>query len=225
MRLAAARDAVVHGLRAALAARLRLSPPTPPRTWRRFERALARLSSRCDMTSLPCPRRAPSSSAAASSAARSPITWRSSAGATSSLLERGKLTSRLDLPRRRPGRAAAHLGQHHAAADRTASSSTSALEAETGQATGWKQNGGLRLACNAERLTEIKRQATTAHSFGLEMHLLTPQEAHDLWPLMDGRRPGRRRLPADRRPGQPVRHRAGAGEGRARAAASRSSRT
>ncbi len=59
------------------------------------------------------------------------------------------------------------------------------LEAETGQATGWKQNGGLRLACNPDRLVEIKRQATTAHSFGLEMHLLSAQEARDLWPLMD----------------------------------------
>ena len=58
------------------------------------------------------------------------------------------------------------------------------LEAETGQATGFKQNGGLRLACNAERMTEIRRQATTAHSFGLEMHLLSPREACDLWPLM-----------------------------------------
>src|SRR5205814_9974295 len=47
------------------------------------------------------------------------------------------------------------------------------LEGETGQATGWKRNGGLRLACNAERLTEIRRQATTAHSFGLEVHILT----------------------------------------------------
>ena len=59
------------------------------------------------------------------------------------------------------------------------------LEQETGQATGWKRNGGLRLACNVERMTEIKRQATTAHSFGLEMHLLTPNEAQDLWPIMD----------------------------------------
>ncbi len=59
------------------------------------------------------------------------------------------------------------------------------LEAETGLATGWKQNGGLRLACNAERWTEIKRQATTAHSFGLEMELLSPAEAKKLWPLMD----------------------------------------
>jgi 4-methylaminobutanoate oxidase (formaldehyde-forming) len=58
------------------------------------------------------------------------------------------------------------------------------LEAETGLATGWKRNGGLRLACNAERWTEVKRQATTARSFGLEMHLLTAKEAQDLWPIM-----------------------------------------
>jgi 4-methylaminobutanoate oxidase (formaldehyde-forming) len=59
------------------------------------------------------------------------------------------------------------------------------LEAETGQASGWERNGGLRLACNADRLIEIKRQATTARSFGLEMHLLSPAEASGLWPLMD----------------------------------------
>ncbi|MBF9033486.1 FAD-dependent oxidoreductase [Rhodobacterales bacterium HKCCE2091] len=59
------------------------------------------------------------------------------------------------------------------------------LEAETGQATGWKRNGGLRLACNAERWTEVRRQAVTAQSFGLDMQLLTPAEARDLWPLMD----------------------------------------
>ncbi|MCW0182394.1 MAG: FAD-dependent oxidoreductase [Zavarzinia sp.] len=58
------------------------------------------------------------------------------------------------------------------------------LEAETGQATGWKMNGGLRLACNEDRWIEVKRQATTARSFGLEMHLLSPGEARDLWPLM-----------------------------------------
>ena len=59
------------------------------------------------------------------------------------------------------------------------------LEEETGLGTGWKMNGGLRLACNEERWTEVKRQATTAHSFGLEMALLTPAEALELWPLMD----------------------------------------
>ena len=59
------------------------------------------------------------------------------------------------------------------------------LEQETGLSTGWKMNGGLRLACNAERWTEVKRQATTAHSFGLDMQLLTPSEAQTLWPLMN----------------------------------------
>lgn len=59
------------------------------------------------------------------------------------------------------------------------------IEAETGLGTGWKMNGGLRLACNAERWTEVKRQATTARSFGLQMDLLTPKEAQELWPLMN----------------------------------------
>ncbi len=58
------------------------------------------------------------------------------------------------------------------------------LEAETGLATGWKMNGGLRLACNKERWNEVKRQATTAMSFGLDMQLLSPKEAQNLWPLM-----------------------------------------
>ena len=58
------------------------------------------------------------------------------------------------------------------------------LELETGLSTGWKMNGGLRLACNKERWTEVKRQSTTAHSFGLDMQLLTPSEAQSLWPLM-----------------------------------------
>jgi sarcosine dehydrogenase len=59
------------------------------------------------------------------------------------------------------------------------------LEAETGQATGWKMNGGLRLACNRERWTEVKRQATTAKSFGLAVELLSAAEARDLWPIME----------------------------------------
>ncbi len=61
----------------------------------------------------------------------------------------------------------------------------SKLEKETGLATGWKMNGGLRLACTEARWTEVKRQATTARSFGLEMQLLSAKEAQGLWPLMD----------------------------------------
>ena len=33
--------------------------------------------------------------------------------------------------------------------------------------------------------SDLKRQATTAKSFGLEMHLLTAKEAQDLWPIME----------------------------------------
>ena len=59
------------------------------------------------------------------------------------------------------------------------------LEQETGYATGWRRNGGLRLACNADRWIEVKRQATSARSFGLEMQLLSAKEAQALWPLMN----------------------------------------
>lgn len=58
------------------------------------------------------------------------------------------------------------------------------LENETGLATGWKECGGLRLACTQDRLIELKKAATTAKSFGLEMHLLSPKEALDLFPIM-----------------------------------------
>ena len=99
------------------------------------------------------------------------------------LLERGQLTSGSTW------HAAGLVGQLRTSANITQLLGYSValydrLERETGQATGWKRNGGLRLACNAERWTEVRRQATTAHSFGLEMHLLTPKEAQELWPLM-----------------------------------------
>jgi glycine cleavage system aminomethyltransferase T/glycine/D-amino acid oxidase-like deaminating enzyme len=59
------------------------------------------------------------------------------------------------------------------------------LEAETGLATGWRETGCLRLACNDQRWIEYKRQATTAHSFGLDMHLLSASEAKAMWPLIE----------------------------------------
>lgn len=99
------------------------------------------------------------------------------------LLERKKLTSGTTF------HAAGLVGQLRTSANITQLLGYSVelykrLESETGLQTGWKMNGGLRLACNEARWTEVKRQATTAKSFGLEMHLLTPQEAQDLWPLM-----------------------------------------
>jgi sarcosine dehydrogenase len=58
------------------------------------------------------------------------------------------------------------------------------LEEETGLATGWKKSGCLRLACSEARLLELKRGATMARGFGLDMHIISPQEAHDLFPIM-----------------------------------------
>lgn len=58
------------------------------------------------------------------------------------------------------------------------------LEAETGLATGWKMTGCLRLATDQDRWTEFKRLATTAGSFGMDMHLVSPKEVKNMWPLM-----------------------------------------
>ncbi|CAN5401861.1 FAD-dependent oxidoreductase [soil metagenome] len=59
------------------------------------------------------------------------------------------------------------------------------LDEETGLATGWKMTGCLRLACNDDRWTEFRRLATTARSFGMDMHLLSPADVRKMWPLMD----------------------------------------
>ncbi len=59
------------------------------------------------------------------------------------------------------------------------------LAEETGLETGWKMTGCLRLATNSDRWTEYKRLATTARSFGMDMHLVSPQEVKKMWPLMD----------------------------------------
>ncbi|MGH6949104.1 MAG: GcvT family protein [Kiloniellales bacterium] len=59
------------------------------------------------------------------------------------------------------------------------------LEAETGQATDWKPVGSLRLASSEARWKEIRRTATTARSFGFELHLLDPKEAALKFPPID----------------------------------------
>jgi 4-methylaminobutanoate oxidase (formaldehyde-forming) len=59
------------------------------------------------------------------------------------------------------------------------------LEEETGQATGFKQNGSISLATNADRLEELKRGASMAKTFGLEVETLTPSEIKELWPLLN----------------------------------------
>lgn len=59
------------------------------------------------------------------------------------------------------------------------------LEAETGLACDWKKVGSLRLAASQDRLLEAKRLATMAKSFGLEMQIISPREAKDLFPYIN----------------------------------------
>lgn len=58
------------------------------------------------------------------------------------------------------------------------------LERETGQHTGYRQIGSLAIANNSERFEELRRGASMARCFGLEVNVLSAKEAGDLWPLM-----------------------------------------
>ena len=57
------------------------------------------------------------------------------------------------------------------------------LEAETGQATGYRQCGSLSLATTAGRMEELKRSASMAKVFGLPVHVVSPGELRSLYPL------------------------------------------
>ena len=59
------------------------------------------------------------------------------------------------------------------------------LEAETGQATGFKQNGSISVALNAERFEELKRGASMAKNFGLEVEVIGPADIGERYPLLD----------------------------------------
>lgn len=58
------------------------------------------------------------------------------------------------------------------------------LEDETGQATGFKQNGSLSIATNEGRLEDLKRRADMAKVFGLKVDVIGPEECKDLYPLL-----------------------------------------
>jgi glycine cleavage system aminomethyltransferase T/glycine/D-amino acid oxidase-like deaminating enzyme len=58
------------------------------------------------------------------------------------------------------------------------------LEAETGQATGFRRPGSLSLARNAERMHELKRLASMARCFDVDVEVITSAEAGRRWPLM-----------------------------------------
>jgi glycine cleavage system T protein len=59
------------------------------------------------------------------------------------------------------------------------------LEAETGQATGFRQTGSLAVAQTPERFEELKRGASMARSFGLEVDILTSLDCRRMWPLLE----------------------------------------
>jgi len=59
------------------------------------------------------------------------------------------------------------------------------LEAETGQATGFVRNGSLTIATNKERLSEIKRGASMAKVAGFPCDVIDPDQAAELWPLLN----------------------------------------
>jgi len=58
------------------------------------------------------------------------------------------------------------------------------LEDETGQATGMKQNGSISVATDMERLEELKRGASMARVFGLEVEEVTPDWMGEKYPIM-----------------------------------------
>jgi heterotetrameric sarcosine oxidase gamma subunit len=100
------------------------------------------------------------------------------------LLERKKLTSGTTW------HAAGLIGQLRATLNMTRLAQYTAelysdLEAETGQATGWKQRGSISIATTHERLEELQRGASMAKTFGLEIHAVGPNDIKQYWPLLD----------------------------------------
>lgn len=100
------------------------------------------------------------------------------------LLERKRLTSGTTW------HAAGLIGQLRSGQNMTKLAKYSAeffarLEDETGQPIGYKRNGSLSLACHHERLEELRRGASMARVFGLEVEDVSVDEIVSLYPLID----------------------------------------
>ena len=100
------------------------------------------------------------------------------------LIERKRLTSGTTW------HAAGLVGQLRATANLTklaqyTTNLYASLEAETGQATGFMQRGSVSVATNGERLEELRRGASMAKTYGLEVHELSPAEIQTKWPLLE----------------------------------------
>jgi len=59
------------------------------------------------------------------------------------------------------------------------------LEAETGQATGYRQCGSISIATNEERFEELKRNASMAQVLGLQVDVISRQEIRGRYPLIN----------------------------------------
>ena len=60
-----------------------------------------------------------------------------------------------------------------------------ALQEETGLATGYRRNGSVSIATNEERLEELKRGASMARMFGVEVEVVNEDFIAERYPIMD----------------------------------------
>src|SRR5690349_23204094 len=58
------------------------------------------------------------------------------------------------------------------------------LEAETGQATGYRNVGGLVVARTEDRMVQLRRTASNAVAYDMECEVVSPERAQELWPPM-----------------------------------------
>ena len=59
------------------------------------------------------------------------------------------------------------------------------LEEETGQSTGFKQNGGFMIALDENRLELLRRSSSYAQYIGVLAPMVTPEELQEAWPLLN----------------------------------------
>lgn len=60
----------------------------------------------------------------------------------------------------------------------------STLEEETGHSTGYKPCGSLTLSSCKNRTTQLNLRAAKARAFGIEAHIISPQEALEMYPYL-----------------------------------------
>lgn len=59
-----------------------------------------------------------------------------------------------------------------------------ALEVETGQATGYRENGSMTVALTPQRLELIRRNVSAAQRMGVRAEFLSPEQVKERWPLL-----------------------------------------